>query len=131
MLTSRFETLKMNENQNFSSFYSELSDIVNSSFNLGEPIPNSKVIRKILRSLLERFRPKVIAIEESKDIDYFRVDELVGSIQAYEMTLPSFHKMESVRVGENPKNRGWNPVEYRRTPRIRDGFRGSTGEPQG
>ena len=92
MLTSRFETLKMNENHTFSSFYFELSDIVNSSFNLGEPIPDSKVIRKILRSLPERFRPKVTAIEESKDIDSLRVDELVGSIQTYEMTLPNSHK---------------------------------------
>ena len=89
MLTSKFETIRMNEDQYFSTFYSELSNIVNSSFNLGEPIPDSKVVRKILRSLPERFRPKVTAIEESKNIDSMRVDELVGSIQTYEMTLPT------------------------------------------
>ena len=88
MLTSKFETIRMNEDQYFSSLYSELSDIVNSSFNLGEPIPDSKVVRKVLRSLPERFRPKVTAIEENKNIDSLRVDELVGSIQTYEMTLP-------------------------------------------
>ena len=43
MLATKFENIKVHENQTFSSFYSELSDIVNSSFNLGEPIPNSKV----------------------------------------------------------------------------------------
>ena len=48
---------------------------------------DSKVVRKILRSLSERFRPKVTAIKESKDIDSMRVDELVGSIQTYELTL--------------------------------------------
>ena len=37
--------------------------------------------------ILERFRPKVITIEERKDIDLKRVDELVGSIQIYEMTF--------------------------------------------
>ena len=37
--------------------------------------------------ILERFRPKVITIEERKDIDLKRVDELVGSIQTYEMTF--------------------------------------------
>ena len=67
-------------------FFYELSDIINSSFNLGEPVLGSKVVRKISRSLLERFKPKVIAIEESKDIDSMRVDKLVGSIQTYEMT---------------------------------------------
>ena len=60
---------------------------MNSFFNLGEQILNSKVVRKILRSLLERFRPKIIAIEESKDVDSMRVNELIRSIQTYEMTL--------------------------------------------
>ena len=51
IFTAKFENIRMPEYQNFSFFYSELSDIVNSSFNLREPIPDSKVIRKILRSL--------------------------------------------------------------------------------
>ena len=51
MFTTKFENIRMHEYQNFSFCYSELSDIVNSSFNLREPIPDSKVIRKILRSL--------------------------------------------------------------------------------
>ena len=92
MLATKFEDIKMYENQNFSSFYYELSDIINFLFNAGEPIPNSKVVRKILRSLLEKFRPKVTVIEESKDINSMRVDELIGSIQTYEMTPPSFQK---------------------------------------
>ena len=79
IFATKFEIIRMHENQSFSSFYSELSHIVNSSFNLGEPIPYSNVVRKILRSLLERFRPKVTTIEESKDINSMRVDELVDS----------------------------------------------------
>ena len=35
---------------------------------------------KVLRSLLESFCPKVIAIEESKDIDIIKIQELVGSL---------------------------------------------------
>ena len=61
MLTTDFKNIKMHENQNFSFFYSKLSDIVNSSFNLEEPILDSKVVRKILRSFLERFRPKLLS----------------------------------------------------------------------
>lgn len=80
MLTTDFKNIKMHENQNFYFFCSKLSDIVNSSFNLEEPILDSKVVRKILRSFLERFRPKVTIIEESKDIDSIRIDKLVSSI---------------------------------------------------
>ena len=69
-----------------------MSDIINSSFNLGKPSLDSKVVREILRYLQERFRPQVTAIEESKDINSKKVDELIGSIQTYEMTLPSSQK---------------------------------------
>ena len=46
MFATKFENIRMHENKNFSSFYFELSSIVNCFFNLGEPIPNSKVVRK-------------------------------------------------------------------------------------
>ncbi|XP_059599385.1 retrovirus-related Pol polyprotein from transposon RE1 [Vitis vinifera] len=35
MLTSRFETIRMEDHENFGEFYAKLMDIVNSSFNLG------------------------------------------------------------------------------------------------
>ena len=46
MFATKFENIRMHENKNFSSFYFELSSIVNCFFKLGEPIPNSKVVRK-------------------------------------------------------------------------------------
>ena len=98
MLTSRFETIRMEDHENFGEFHAKLMDIVNSSFNLGEPIPNSKVVRKILRSLPERFRAKVTAIEESKDVDSLKVDELVGSLQTFEMTLGSPRKSKGIAL---------------------------------
>ena len=49
-------------------------------FNLGEKTDDSKIVRKILRSLPESFRAKVIVIEESKDVDDIKVQELIGSL---------------------------------------------------
>ena len=71
MLTTWFEELKMSEDESFDSFYSKLNEVVVSKFNLGEKTEDSKIVRKILRSLSESFRAKVIAIEESKDLDEF------------------------------------------------------------
>ena len=89
----------------FSFFYSELSDIINSLFNLGEPILDPKVVRKTLKSLRERFKLKVTTIEDSKDINSMRVDELVGSIQTYEMSLPRSQKPKdfTFKASENEK----------------------------
>ncbi|WJZ84619.1 hypothetical protein VitviT2T_004217 [Vitis vinifera] len=88
----------MEDHENFGEFHAKLMDIVNSSFNLGEPIPNSKVVRKILRSLLKRFKAQVPAIEESKDVDSLKVDELVGSLQTFEMTLGSPRKSKGIAL---------------------------------
>ena len=77
----------MEEDETFDDFYSKLKDIVNFTFNLGESIAKSKIFRKILRSLLERFHAKITVIEEVKDIDQIPLIELVGNLQTYEMGL--------------------------------------------
>ena len=60
---------------------------MNSAFNLEESIEKSKIVRKILRSLPERFYAKITVIEEVKDIDQISLTELVGNLQTYEMRL--------------------------------------------
>ena len=68
-LTTSFEEIKIEEDESFDEFYAKLKDKVNLTFNLGETIPKPKVVRKVLRSLPERFHAKITVIEESKDID--------------------------------------------------------------
>ena len=79
-LTTRFESIKMSDDESFDEFYAKLNDIVNSAYNLGEIYYQPKIVRKILRSLTKDFRPKEIAITESKDVDSIPVNELVGSL---------------------------------------------------
>ena len=56
------------------------------------------MILLILRSLTEDFRPKVIAITESKDMDSIPDDELLGFLQSYELDLPKTNKSKSVAL---------------------------------
>ena len=79
-LTSSFEEIRMEEDGTFDEFYTKLMDIVNSAFNLGESIAESKIVRKIFRSLPKRFHVKIIVIEEVKDIDQIPLTELVGNL---------------------------------------------------
>ena len=79
-LTYRFESIRMSDDKSFDEFYAKLNDIVNYAFNLGEVYDQPKIVRKILRSLTEEFRPKVTVITESKDVDSIIVDELLGSL---------------------------------------------------
>ena len=79
-LTTSFEEIRMEEDESFDEFYTKLKDIVNSAFNLGKTILEPKIVRKVLRSLPERFHAKITAIEESKDIDKIPLNELVGNL---------------------------------------------------
>ena len=88
----------MSEDESFDSFYSRLNEVVVSKFNLGEKMEDSKIVRKILRSLPESFRAKVTAIEESKDLDDIKVQELIGSLQTYELSLPNQRKSNSLTL---------------------------------
>ena len=88
----------MSEDESLDSFYSKLNEVVISKFNLGEKMEDSKVVRKILRSLPESFRAKVTVIEESKDLDEIKVQELVGSLQTYELSLPTQRKSKSLTL---------------------------------
>ena len=80
MLTTRFEELRMSKDESFDSFYSKLNEVVISKFNLGEKMEDSKVVRKILRSLPKSFCVKVTATEEGKDLDEIKVQELASNL---------------------------------------------------
>ena len=96
-LNTSFEEIKMEEDESFDEFYAKIKDIVNSAFNLGETIPKPKIVRKVLRSLPERVHAKIIAIEESKDIDKIPLTKLVGNLQTYELGL--------TRIGKSGKGK--------------------------
>ena len=48
--------------------------------------------------MTENFRPKVTAITESKDVNSIHVDELVRSLQSYELDLPKTNKSKSMTL---------------------------------
>jgi chorismate mutase len=103
MLISRFEEIKMLEDETFEEFYSKMSDLRNSMASLGKTVLNVKLIRKILRSLSERFRIKMTTIKESKDLEEMKIEELVGSLQTYELSLPLVKKMKTIALKASKK----------------------------
>ena len=98
MLTTRFEEVKMSDDESFDSFYGRLNEIVTTKLNLGEKIEDAKMVRKILRSLSESFQAKVTAIKGSKDLDEIKIQELIRSLQTYELGLPSHKSNKSLAL---------------------------------
>ncbi|KAA0038023.1 gag-pol polyprotein [Cucumis melo var. makuwa] len=87
ILTSQFEEMKMEEDQSLSEYNVKILDIANKSFLLGERIPESKLVRKVLSSLPQRFNMKVTTIEEANDITKMKLEEQFGSLKTFELTL--------------------------------------------
>ena len=75
----------MKEDETIHEFHMNILEIANTSGALGEKMTDEKLVRKILRSLPKRFAMKVTAIEEAQDISNLKLDELIGSLQTFEM----------------------------------------------
>ena len=77
----------MKEDENIQDFYMNILDMVNAFDSLREKISDEKLIRKIIRSLPKRFDMKITAIEEAQDISSMKVEELIGSLQNFEIII--------------------------------------------
>ncbi|XP_073061905.1 uncharacterized protein [Primulina eburnea] len=87
MVTSKFESLRMEDKESILEYDSHLRQLSNEAHSLGDPMPNERLVKKVLRSLPERFNVKVCAIEESKDTSKINLDELMSSLRTFEMNL--------------------------------------------
>ena len=85
--TTKFENLRMMKDESIQDYHLNILDIANAFESLGEKISDGKLVRKILRSLPKRFEMKVTAIEEAQDISSLKVDELIGSLQNFKITV--------------------------------------------
>eukprot|EP00253_Pinus_taeda_P017654 PITA_17654 len=81
----QFENLKMEDEEDIAAYFLRVAEVVNSLKGLGENIEESTIVQKVLRSLLDRFDSKISTIEEIKDLDTLKMDELHGILAAYEM----------------------------------------------
>lgn len=87
LLTTKFENMRIKEDKSILDFNVKMREISNTSFALGEKMSEEKLARKILRSLPKRFVMKVTTIEEAQYISNIKVDEPIGSLQTFEMTM--------------------------------------------
>ena len=103
----------MLEEESLFDFYTKLCDIANESFTLGEKIPEFVIVRKIIRSIPDKFQPKTTAMEKSKNLDTTEVEELIGSFYAFEMNLKQSKKRRRPLLSNQPKKRQkrWSLME--------------------
>ncbi|GLJ09748.1 hypothetical protein SUGI_0115150 [Cryptomeria japonica] len=75
----------MKDEENIVDYLHRVDETVTTIRGLGEKIADEIIVEKVLRSLTYKYDTKFFAIEESKDLKTFTMDELFGSLTAYEM----------------------------------------------
>ncbi|GAV64656.1 UBN2 domain-containing protein, partial [Cephalotus follicularis] len=131
-LRREFETIFMKGNESVQDFFSRISIIINQMRTFGENISDQKVVEKILRSLPNKFDHVVIAIEESKDLSIFCLNELMGSLLAHEDRINRSteknleHDFQSKMEVSNKEQRGESSSGQRQSGkgRSRGGYHG-------
>jgi hypothetical protein len=83
----KFEQLKMNEDETVIKYFLRVEELVNAMKGLGEKFEESILVQKILRYLLDKFNPEVSAIEEINDLKTLSIDQILGTLTAYEMRI--------------------------------------------
>jgi hypothetical protein len=86
----QFETLKMNKEESFATYFLHVDEIVNTIRGLGEYIYETIIVQKVLRKLPSIFNPNTSAIEEIKDLDKMKMDELHIILTTYEMRMEQY-----------------------------------------
>ncbi|GKB55225.1 probable receptor-like protein kinase [Tanacetum coccineum] len=72
---------------------SEINTIITALKALDESSSSKNCVKKFLRALPKKWRPKVTAIEESKDLSTLFFDGLIGNLKVYEVVLEKDSKI--------------------------------------
>jgi hypothetical protein len=107
----QFEKLQMKEDETVGKYFLRVEGMVNAMKALGETIGEPSLVHKILRSLPDRFNPKVSAIEELNDLKTLSFDQLLGTLTAYEMRIVTDKPTSREASFKEDKNEDSEPDE--------------------
>jgi len=83
-LTADLDRLKMQETDTIDAFAGKLSGISSQSASLGESIEESKMVKKLLKSVPRKFIHIVASLEQVLDLKTVGYEDVVGRLKAYE-----------------------------------------------
>ncbi|KAL5135729.1 hypothetical protein HKD37_03G008575 [Glycine soja] len=83
----QYKLMQMEDTEKIADFFKQIIKLMNSMKLCGETITESTIVEKISRTLTLRFDHIVVAIEESRNIESLKIEELQGSLEAHEQRL--------------------------------------------
>ncbi|GKE52566.1 zf-CCHC domain-containing protein, partial [Tanacetum coccineum] len=90
--------LLVQQYKQFVIFKDEFNTIITSLKALDEGYSSEKYVRKFIRALHPKWRPKVKVIEESKDLTSLSLDELIGNLKVHKMIIKKDSEIVKAKV---------------------------------
>ncbi|GJV94272.1 hypothetical protein Tco_1545849 [Tanacetum coccineum] len=87
LLVQQYEQFTIPEEESIDNAFAKFITIITSLKALDEGFSSHNCIRKFLRALHPKWRTKVMAIEESKNLTTLPLDELIGNLKVYEEVI--------------------------------------------
>nr|GEV47923.1 zf-CCHC domain-containing protein/UBN2 domain-containing protein [Tanacetum cinerariifolium] len=87
LLVKQYEQFTILEEESIDSGFTRFNTIITSLKALDEGFSSKNYVRKFLRALHPKWRAKVTAIKESKDLSSLALDELIGNLKAHEVVM--------------------------------------------
>ena len=72
----QYEVLTMEEDEIVSQYFDKVINLTNQMTRNGETVTDVIKVEKVLRTFTSRFDHIVVALEESKDLDSMKIEEL-------------------------------------------------------
>ncbi|GJS73432.1 retrovirus-related pol polyprotein from transposon TNT 1-94 [Tanacetum coccineum] len=87
LLVQQYEQFMIPEEESIDNAFAKFNTIITSLKALDESFSSKNCVRKIFRALDPKWRTKVTAIEESKNLTTLPLDELIGNLKVYEEVI--------------------------------------------
>ncbi|GJZ46303.1 zf-CCHC domain-containing protein [Tanacetum coccineum] len=98
LLVQQYEQFVISEDESIDSAFAKFNTIITSLKALDEGYSSKNYIRKFLRGLHPKWRAKVTAIEESKDLTSLSLDELIRNLKVHEMIIKKDSEIVKAKV---------------------------------
>ncbi|GKC90936.1 zf-CCHC domain-containing protein [Tanacetum coccineum] len=93
LLVQQYEQLTISEEESIDNVFARFNTIITSLKALDEGFSSKNYVRKFLRALHPKWRAKVTAIKESKDLTSLSLDELIDNLKVYEVIIKKDSEM--------------------------------------
>ncbi|GJS64684.1 hypothetical protein Tco_0679248 [Tanacetum coccineum] len=97
----QYEQFAIPEEELIDNAFARFNTIITSLKALDEGFSSKNYVRKFLRALHPKWRAKVTAIEESKDLTSLSLDELIGNLKVYEVIIKKDFEMVKGKREQN------------------------------